>query len=253
MSSTIHKYKPVENWEYQYVNNFGTYPFLLEDIPVKEKFLLWMRLAQRYYIKDLNSRQNIDPVKEMLSGLNIDPDSTDAQCLLSYYQRANKQINHLLNFTDIEDKKILDFGSGHGMLASAVLEGGGVYYALEYIQPVAEIRDYFLENAFSDKCSKIYTEQDMHLNEIINSDSDGFDIIFCNNVLSEMPVKETEQAIIKIKEILKTDGLVVIQDWLNPKTKCDLMSLMCRNFNFVDITTFQENVSNVYVFLLRTN
>ncbi len=251
MSTLSHRYKPVENWEYQYINNFGTYPFLLKDIPIEDKFLLWMRLAQRYYIKNIHIKQDIEPVKDILEALNIEPDSSDAQCVLSYYQRAQKQIIHVLKFADIKNKKILDFGSGHGMLASSILDHGGSYYALEYIKPVAEIRDYFLNTALSDKHCKIHTEQDADLHQLIKSDSDGFDMVFCNNVLSEMSAEESRQAILNIKDMLKADGLVVIQDWLNPKTKCDLMASMCQNFNFVDISTFRENVSNVFVFILK--
>ncbi len=251
MSNEIHNYLPIEKWEYQFINNFGTYPFLFEDMPAREKFLKWMRLAQRYYIKANTEKKDVSRIIDMLNKLDIPPNSEDAQSVLAYVERAEAQINNISHFINLNDKCVLDFGSGHGMLSKPVLEHGASYYGLEYIQPVAIVRDYFLQHALSDHLTQIHTEKDNMLTKKLGSTEHGFDVIFCNNVLSEMAVNDMQEAITLVKKSLKPDGIVVIQDWLNPETKCNLLNFICQNFTIDTINTHQENVGKAFIFILK--
>jgi 2-polyprenyl-3-methyl-5-hydroxy-6-metoxy-1,4-benzoquinol methylase len=240
-----HKYLNLTDWEYQSIDNFSTYPFLNSDLSVEAKFRHWVGLASSYHSTNSVPSEN---ARKFSSKLGITAGSELERCLDIYIRRAVRQVDFLKETCgDLEGKSILDFGSGHGILSVPIIDNKANYYALEYIRPVAQVRDYFLSSVFS---SNVYTENSFDYTAPLN-ETEKFDVIFANNVLSELSKDNIKSSLDTISKLLKVDGVLVVTDWIRRTRKQTLFAALANTFQLVNFSFERELQSSSYKFLFK--
>lgn len=205
-------------WDHQASDDFSTYPFLVEESPICGKFLDWIRLADIYY-KDFPGRIPVeDNAQDFYSNLN----DVDKKSFEKYYYRAILQLKEISRFNR-NYQTLLEIGPGLGFLG--IPTSNIDYCCYEKIEIVKHIRQYFYEAI----------QQKYHEIDDLNVSNLKFDVVFASNVLSELSQAELVPLLKNISELLKkSNGILIIHDWLNPKNEKLLLEYLGMYFGLVE-------------------
>lgn len=92
-------------------------------------------------------------------------------------------------FTNVSlDKRVLDVGPGIGTYSDLLREAGYKIDAVEIYQP------------YLDKYNLLSKYDNVYIEDILNFDISGYDVIILGDVLEHIPLKEAQELIIKIKQ-----------------------------------------------------
>lgn len=121
----------------------------------------------------------------------------------------------LLNVAHIENKRILDFGCGTGLLTESLAPSAKQIVALDSSEAMIEVlQQKSLDNV---SCLTLLLEQ-QHLTSVPEL-AEPFDLIIASSVCGFLPDYPATLALLSV--LLKADGLFVQWDWQGEEGKVD--------------------------------
>lgn len=132
---------------------------------------------------------------------------------------------------NLEDKKILDFGSGEGITANHFAEKNAVF-AVELSQ-----------DAINKRKSDYYYQQKLGSIEVLDEfEDETFDIIFCHNVLEYVP--NLDRYCKELSRVLKKGGMLSIVKH-NPAGRVMQMAALLNDFTETNSILDGENSTSL--------
>lgn len=123
------------------------------------------------------------------------------------------QINLMFSSIDLENKTILDFGSGMGGVAFHLASNHNCF--ITGVDVLPSMIDHSIAHTPANIAHKL-SFQTID-STTLPFDDCSFDIIYSKEVMLHLNIQDKQMILAEFQRILKPDGMLIINDWLSPQ------------------------------------